>query len=172
MAKRIAAGLLLAFLAGLGLWSLRQGRRFSRQQALATACLALCGSVILAKVLSPQYFVWALPVALLLCTQVLPRRWTYSWLAAAGLIAVARITTWIFPYHYGELLDPDLWHAPWLVLTVRNLLYLGIVAWLGVRLISSSSREALPQRLPLDLSLRSHPARAARRASRRSMSPV
>ncbi len=168
--KSCSAGLLVTFLAALGLWSWRQGRRFSSERALAAACLALCGSVILTKVLSPQYFVWALPVALLLSAQVLPQKWTYTWLAAAGLIAVARITTWVFPYHYGELLEMG--HGPWLVVAARNLLYLGLIAGLGARLWLSARQRPMPKSLPLAAAAEPHLPPAARRASRRSVSAV
>ena len=133
--KTCSTLLLLALLAGLGLWSLLQGARYTRSQALSAACLALCGATILAKVLSPQYFLWALPVAMLLGAQTLPPKWQYSWLLAAVLVGLARTTTWIFPDHYRELVDAQLGHTAWMVLAARNLAYLGLVAGLGARLL-------------------------------------
>jgi hypothetical protein len=147
--KHCSTLLLLAFLAALGLWSLFEGRRFTRERAFCAACLALGGAVILAKVLSPQYFVWALPVMLILSAQVLPPRWTNCWLAAAGMMAVARTTTWIFPHHYGQLLDTHLWRAPWLVLAARNAVYLLLTAWLATRWLATSGPVHLPNLVAL-----------------------
>jgi hypothetical protein len=132
--------LLFAFLAGLGLWSLLQGRRYTRERALGVSCLVLTGSVIFAKVLSPQYFVWALPLALLLAAEVLPNQRQTWLLMAAGLLLVARLTTWIYPHNYGELLHSDL--VPWAVLAVRNLLYLGVIARFGSRLLLAGQASA------------------------------
>ncbi len=64
-------------------------------------------------------------------------------------MAVARTTTWIFPSHYGDLLEPQVWHAAWVVLAARNLVYLAIVAWLGGRLLTMRATGGLPNPAPL-----------------------
>ena len=126
----------------------------------------LAGSVILAKVLSPQYFIWALPVALLLAAEVLPDN-RQTWLLwAAGLMAVARLTGWIFPHNYGELLHADL--VPWVVLTIRNLLYLGLVSRLGCRLLLTRGVAGPALALPTEFDRRRDAAHRAGRPAQRA----
>ncbi len=51
--------------ATFGLWAFLQAGRFDRRMALDTAELVLINSVVLAKVYSPQYLIWTVPLALL-----------------------------------------------------------------------------------------------------------
>jgi hypothetical protein len=151
--KTMSVVLLLGFLAGLGLWALRRGRQFRRQDAYRTACYAIAAAVILSNVLSPQYFLWAIPLLLLLAVEILPAGKALPWILAATLVAVAALSTWIFPYHYYCApisrfglpnshalipLDPKAPLAPspaaYIVLGVRNFVYLGAILWMGVLL--------------------------------------
>ena len=103
--------------------------------------------VILSNVLSPQYFVWAFPLLLLLAVEIMPEGQVRPWLLGALLVAVAVTTTWIFPYNYfcneanpyalvpmhpNEPLVPSL--IVYQILALRNFIYLGVVLWLGVML--------------------------------------
>jgi hypothetical protein len=94
--------------------------RGSRSRAgLAVACAAsVVGFVAFAKVLSPQFLVWLLPLVPL----VLGR----AGLIACGLLAAALVTTQLwFPFHYWEVVA--LKDTTWLVL-VRNLLLVALFA--------------------------------------------
>jgi hypothetical protein len=104
--------------------------------------------VIFSNVLSPQYFIWAFPLLLLLAVEIFPKGIVSPLILAGLLIALAVMTTWIFPYNYfGDGSHP---HAliplnavplflppapmPTFILGFRNFAYLGVVLWLGVML--------------------------------------
>ncbi len=140
------------------------GRRariaFWTTRALGLACYALGGCVIFSKVLSPQYFVWSIPLLLLAGVVILPEKRKSVWMLAGLLILAAALTTWLFPYHYfcaplgpGKMPTPyglipakpeDL-VAPsslgYAVLALRNFLYLGIVIWLGIAVCRRARRD-------------------------------
>jgi len=140
--------LLGGFLAGTGLWALLQGSRFSRQDAYRLTCYIIPAAVILSIVISPQYFIWAIPLLLLLGIEILPAGRVSPWILGALLVAVAVMTTWIFPYNYfctestphglvpltlTDHLDPSALTV-YTILGLRGFTYLGIVLWLGVML--------------------------------------
>lgn len=140
--------LLLGFLAGAGIWSFLRWSRFSRQDAYRLTCYVIPTAVILSKVLSPQYLVWAFPPLLLLAVEIFPKGRVSPWILGALLIVVAATTIWVFPYNFISIksnphalvpmtqmdhLDPDALTA-YIVLGLRNFLYLGVVLWLGVML--------------------------------------
>ncbi|HZZ28445.1 MAG TPA: hypothetical protein VFE46_10625 [Pirellulales bacterium] len=144
-----------AFLLGLCLWVFFQPAERSRVSGYRAACLALVDCVILSKVLSPQYFVWAMPMALLLAVEVMPKHRAASWALALCLVAIVALTTWIFPYHYAAdpnhpeliaLLPPspkdatNLQLLPCIILGIRNILYFALAVWLFALLI----RQAAP----------------------------
>ena len=142
----LSSVLMYGFLAGLWLWAFFRRAAFQGAAAYRVACFALIGAVIFSKVLSPQYFLWSIPVAVLLAVDIAPTRGISIWLLAAMLIATAGLTTWLFPYHYANwpghpgLLpinsDPSvLLPVPCVVLGLRNFLYLGVVVWLGAAVI-------------------------------------
>ena len=103
--------------------------------------------MIFSKVLSPQYFLWTLPMSLLFAVETFPKKSVAPWVLAAAWLVIAALTTWIFPYHYlsepgtvgllsnnpleAKVLNP----LPWMLLGMRNLLYLGMVIWLGFTLL-------------------------------------
>ena len=69
------------------------------------------------------------------------------------LVCVAGLTTWVFPYHYAStryntgllplgLPDAPLNVLPCIVVSARNIIYLGIVIWLGVLLLRQSRNSA------------------------------
>jgi hypothetical protein len=66
---------------------------------VGTATLVLA-TAILSKVLSPQYLIWVLP----LCA-VLPLRPRLILAALAAFYAALPLTQWIYPLHYGELVQ-------------------------------------------------------------------
>ncbi len=148
--KILSTVLLLGFLAGEGLWALLRRSRYTRQDAYRIACYVIPGSVILSNVLSPQYFIWAIPLVLLLAIEIFPEGRVRPLVLAGLLIVVAVMTTWVFPYNFIspesnpnlnalipidalllKLPPPTL---PAVILGLRNFTYLGVVIWLGVLL--------------------------------------
>jgi 4-amino-4-deoxy-L-arabinose transferase-like glycosyltransferase len=141
----ISKVVLLGFFVVLGLWAVLRWSRYSRQDAYWLACFVPPAAVIISNVLSPQYFVWAFPLMLLLAVELFPFQRAPLWIVGVLVIVLAALTTWIFPYHYiCTLLNPyglvpmdkegPLPPSPvsYIVLGVRNFLYLGLIVWLGV----------------------------------------
>ena len=92
----------------LGLLGLRclAARRFGADFDAASAYRAVCVAIPLAaatsKVLSPQYFLWILPLSILAAAEFAERR---EFLAVcAAMIVIAALTTFVFPLHYMETL--------------------------------------------------------------------
>lgn len=148
--KVLSTVLLCGFVGGTWIWAFARGSRFGRMDALRLACYVLGSCVILSKVFSPQYFVWSIPMLLLAAVAVLPEDGRSRWVLAGLLIAVAGLTTWLFPYHYFcAPLGPRGMETPhglipgdpegglaassvaYFVLAARNFLYLVVVTWLG-----------------------------------------
>jgi hypothetical protein len=135
---------LALFLAGLFAWNVRHFARYDRVHAYRTMCLTLAGAVILSNVLSPQYFIWALPLAWLLSLEVLAPARPKLWLAGGVLVSVAWLTAWVFPDHFFDFVatpyglevtatsnfsSPSAW--TFALLGFRNLTYLAVVVTLG-----------------------------------------
>jgi protein O-mannosyl-transferase len=162
--KTLSTVLLCGFLGGTWLWAALRRARFGKNEALAVACYTLGACVVFSKVLSPQYFVWSIPMLLLAAVEALPEEGSPRWVLTGLLVIVAGLTTWLFPYHYfcaplgpggspspyglvpaspEESLAPS--SLAYLVLALRNFLYLGIVVWLGTMLlVGSRARNAVP----------------------------
>jgi 4-amino-4-deoxy-L-arabinose transferase-like glycosyltransferase len=136
--KTLASVFLGGLLAGTGFWCLAQGRGFDRERAWRCAALAVLGAVALSPILSPQYFIWALPLALLVAAAVLPadgRSWRHF---AVGVVVVGVLTMLVFPCTYFGLVDklqPDedrrLIPLARGLLALRNVAYIALVVWLG-----------------------------------------
>ena len=133
---------LLAWLALLGALACWPWRAFDRTSAYRTALLALLGALVLTKVLSVQFFVWGLPLALLLAAERLPQPQFALVLGMA--LAIAALSTWVFPYLFfteyqfngrtivnSHALIPRLDWLPCTLLAVRNGLLAGLVVWLA-----------------------------------------
>ncbi len=117
---------------------MRQGRGFDRERAWRCAVWVVLGAVALSPVLSPQYFVWALPLVLLVAADVLPAQGrSWPWLIG-GVISVAILTTLVFPCTYFGLVDklqpeedPRLIPLARAVWSRREISYFVLVLWLG-----------------------------------------
>ena len=100
-------------------------RRRAREEALVLACAAaVTAAVCFAKVLSPQFLVWLVPVVALATRSA----------GSAGLVLFASslaLTHVWFPTRYGDLVA--LGNVAWVVL-LRNLVLVTLFAWLLVRL--------------------------------------
>lgn len=153
LAMKTASTLALAALeGGLVLWMILRPGRDARATAGHRACFAIAGAVILSPVLSPQYFIWALPLALLLTMELAGDDRRAVLASAATVLAIAALTTWGFPYHFYYLgdstplalvpingsrpLPPSPW--PFVVLGARNLAFLAFMAWIGARLVRAT----------------------------------
>jgi glycosyl transferase family 87 len=108
----------------LVVWALFAVRDRGREELVVGYAAAVTAFVAFGKVLSPQFLVWLLPLV--------PALAGAAGLAAAGLLAVALVTTQLwFPHRYWDVvaLEP----AGWLVL-VRNVLLVTLFAVLLVAL--------------------------------------
>lgn len=128
----------LAALCGLALWAFVRRRDFDRPAAWRMACFGILVTMVTAKVLSVQYLIWAIPLIIWLGAEVLTER-EFAGLCGLSTLA-ALLTTWVFPYHFFDsvtpyALTPILHPLACGVLIARNLVLLGVVAWLGVRMV-------------------------------------
>jgi hypothetical protein len=132
----LAAASAVALVAALGAVLVLFARRAESREALvAAAAAAVCASVALGKVLSPQFLVWLLPLVPLVARR--------RGLVATGLLAAALALTQLwFPSRYGEVvaLEP----AGWLVLAHN----LTLLALLAVTVSALRGREPRPGRPP------------------------
>ena len=146
---------LVGFLLAAGLWAIMQKSRFARDDAYRLAAFVPAAAIILANVLSPQYFIWALPLLILVGAEILPESKTPQWIFSAAVIAIAALTTWVFPYHYFQTAGNSLGLLPLAnaadstpgamasaVVCVRNAIYLATVVALGLRLVRLKQRLA------------------------------
>ena len=138
---------LAGVIAGLAFWFFRQSGGDDHRTVVYVGCLAVAGSLIAAKVLSPQYLIWAIPVLLIVSTEFFrsSRAW---WTVAAALIIVAALTAWLFPHNYfnfkAEPFSLELTAVPrarlttsFVVVGIRNVVYLVVVLALTSRLLRS-----------------------------------
>ena len=141
---------LVTTLGVLGYVSLRRFAQYDDFEAYRVACLAVAASVAVSRVFSPQYLIWALPLLILLSTEVCrtPRSW---WTAAAAVVLIAGLTAWVFPHRYFNFRATPLGLEPmpvassrittaFVVLGIRNAFYLALVATLAVWLWRSRWR--------------------------------
>ncbi len=92
--------MLILFLSCAWLRLLFWPRESSRLMGYRIVSFVIIGAVILSKVLSPQYFIFALCMSLLLATEEFSQSFTKLWALTALWLIVAGLSTWLFPYHY------------------------------------------------------------------------
>jgi hypothetical protein len=136
---------LAAMLCGLAYCCLRRGRTADEGRECRIACLAVAGSVIVSKVFSPQYLIWAIPLLLLASVELLRTRRGW-WLASAAVLAIAALTSWLFPHHYFNFravpfgLEPipvprERIALSFVIVGLRNAIYLSLIVALTMRLL-------------------------------------
>ncbi|MDF2581221.1 MAG: hypothetical protein K0S49_2800 [Microbacterium sp.] len=134
----IAGMLAIAAVGALKAW---RGASFVALFPPLAAALVL-GFIVLNKVGSPQYMTWLVaPVVVGLVLQV--RRW---WRPAVLTLVVLVLTQLIFPFWYDAILA--LMPAGVALLVVRNVLLVGLFAWVVVRLARVRVRRQVPLRVP------------------------
>lgn len=120
----VAAGVqVFAQLAAIvGIWILFARGHIGRAGFLAAAAASMVAFVAFAKVLSPQFLIWLVPVVPLVLGRI--------GVMASGLLAASLVTTQLFfPYRYWSIVE--LGNATWLVL-LRNALLIALFAVLLV----------------------------------------
>ena len=108
----------------LAAWALALRGRFDRERAYAQALLALTGVIVVSKVFSPQFLLWAIPVFALAAVEVsaTPRRFLA---AGAWLLVMAALT--LLVYEGGgsvELRAMSTWVMA--TLLARNVMYVAL----------------------------------------------
>jgi hypothetical protein len=98
-----------------GWWRLRRHPHSRDMALLVGAATLVLAAAILSKVLSPQYLIWVMPPIALL-----PLRSRLTTLALAAFYVALPLTQWIYPLHYGELVQL-LAPLPVAVLATRNM---------------------------------------------------
>jgi len=138
---------LVCLLAMLGAIAVITARSRGGPRELVLASLAAVAAfTALGKVLSPQYILWLVPLGALAVA------WRLHALAAA-VAATAVLTQVVFPARYFDLVDRDAF--PVMVVTLRNLVLLGVLALalralLGGRQQQLLDRDGPAARVPLD----------------------
>jgi hypothetical protein len=160
---RVSTPLLAVVLVAFGLRALRQTWRgeFDGVAAFRAAAVVIPTAVLLAKVFSVQYLIWASAMLILAANELADERRFYR-IAFACTLAAA-LTGWIYPYHFVSRMNiypysdyaPPPWtlvensrrgshHGkqlvvgdlsnygrPWWVFNVRNALYAGCVIFIS-----------------------------------------
>jgi hypothetical protein len=139
---RLSNFLSVTFVAALGARALWLRHRYGGEKAFVYSLVALSGLMLFAKGLSPQYFIWIVPLLILCGAAVLPPR---AFMAECVLLTtVAALTTVVFPLGFGGLLDLD--PSILFVLAVRNALFAAILLWLLAELYRNERRRG-PERI-------------------------
>ncbi len=156
----ISTTLLLGVYAALAVWAWWIRHRFDRGTGFRLGCLALIATATFAKVLSPQYLVWVLPLYVLLGIDRLRDR-AFPWFLIT-LLMLAGLTTWVFPFHFMQVQDPktggvlfptaliqglgpvrEFHSGTAVVLGIRNLGLLVLLGWIGYQVLRRPNAESL-----------------------------
>lgn len=136
--------MLVAVTAIVILVGLARRRGVASSTLVVNGALALvCALVVFNKVGSPQYILWIAPVVAF----GLAGSWRSWRTPAILLLAIAALTTLVFPVFYIPLLDGDV--AVAVLLTTRNVLLIVLLGWALQKLVllarstHSAAREAL-----------------------------
>ncbi len=141
--------LLFGFLAGTWLWVFFRRGNYTRRDGYRWAAFTMAAAIVFSKVLSPQYFIWVLPLALLVAIDVFPTSHKSFWILAVLLVAISGLTTWIFPYNFVRMPSAPNGLLPLYVgegistvgacvVGLRNFVYLATMTWIGVWLVKKT----------------------------------
>jgi hypothetical protein len=116
--------------------------RFDAGDATRYGISAILMTLVFSKVLSAQYFLFALPLMIVLAADSMTERRSRS--IMAGAVIVALLTTIVFPFCWdtrvpGTIVGvyPDPHPFPFVILAIRNLLYVVLVTCVLCPLIRS-----------------------------------
>lgn len=140
----VGTGALFLFLLGATIYAALRKGPMERADGFRIAMFVIPTAVFLAKVLSPQYFLFVLPISLLGACETMKKKEFASFMLLGALLAA--MSTWIYPYHFfshfsvGEVVVDD----PWGVvpdftpvgraaLVMRNGAFGLLIGWLAVR---------------------------------------
>lgn len=130
----IAMAIAIAITAWLTWRAAKAGAKFQTIMPVAvlTATLDL---IVFNKVGSPQFVTWlAVPVILGVLYRV--ENWRLPMIA---VVFIAMLTNLVYPVFYDDILKGSA--SAWLVLTVRNLVYVALLVWANLRLSSLAKRQ-------------------------------
>ncbi|MFO0947066.1 MAG: hypothetical protein U1D30_14175 [Planctomycetota bacterium] len=139
----VATAVLGLFLLGAATYLAFRRPPIERSDGYRLSIFVLPTSVLLAKVLSPQFLLFALPFAILAACESMKRSALLASVVLCSVIAGA--STWIYPYHFfshftggGVVVDdpwgvvPDFTPMGCLALIIRNGAFALLVAWLAI----------------------------------------
>jgi hypothetical protein len=129
-------------------WSLTKRSKDHQAAGTQAALLAVLLTLTFSKVFSAQYLIFAVPMVLLLSSELLPQR-AHTYVAVISVF-ICLLTTIVVPYCWFNThpftgvanalgLVPDLHPFPCSVLVLRNVLFALLVGWLGFRLVRTGS---------------------------------
>lgn len=119
LAGTAAKALIIIWVIGL----IIHARRANKQQYFGPLMMiVLLGALVISPVLSPQYFVWIIPMVLFyVAEQIFEKNLSFSLIVITILtLLLCVLTQWIFPLHYQELIESNL--TAIVVLNLRNAL--------------------------------------------------
>lgn len=147
VAKLAAWGMVGVFVT-MTMWALALRGRFGIERAYLQALLLLPGLLVVSKVFSPQYLLWVLPLLMLGAIELTGDRNRRRPLAVAvSCVILAGLTTAFYPLG-RRYVDPL---NGWIMalLAVRNVIYVGVVAWLFVLAFVRDFSTPAPGRVPV-----------------------
>ncbi|MDA1163109.1 MAG: hypothetical protein O3B13_08405 [Planctomycetota bacterium] len=150
ISPKIATGSTFCVLGSLmipAVWSLTRRSKGDQSAGTKAALLAVLLTLLFSKVFSAQYLIFAVPLVLLLSSELLSRR-AHTSVAAISVI-ISLLTTIVVPYYWFNThpfsgvenplgLVPDLHSFPCSLLVLRNVLFALLVGWLGFSLVRTS----------------------------------
>lgn len=122
----------VALLAGLLIWGLALGRRFTPARAYLQGTLAMSGVLTVLGVLSVQYLLWAFPAMLLAASETGASDRAIRVIAAVTVV-IALLTTAFFPLSMPYVMPLNGWLM--VLLAARNVLYVAAFGWIAGRAI-------------------------------------
>lgn len=142
----------LSCLLVLAFCCIRNSSRFDRIAGTYAAMLAILLSLLFSKVFSAQYLIFALPLILVMSSELLSAR--SSAIVSFILVLLTLLTTIVVPYCWFNIhpvtgienpfgLVPALHPVTCTLLITRNLLFAVLVGWLSVRLAARLGNETV-----------------------------
>jgi hypothetical protein len=127
------------FVAGLIGWGALLGERYTRERAYLQALLAMTGFLVFAKVLSPQFLIWGIPLLALAALEAFESEWqTRAYLGMLAVIAALTAVVWPLGMYQIPLTPPWVLAAA----AVRNVCLTAAFVWLVLACLNQDRRTA------------------------------